>query len=160
MPLNNEGKYGYLFMQDLKLPATHEKVLDKYREFGERVHWVDGNNIPGAFQMNTSWWYKANREQTLANPNGAVSKPHFHEYPEILGFYGSDPYDPTDLGGEVEFHIDGEQHILTRSTMVFLPPNIPHCPLIINRVDRPIFHFSVVMNNIYTFEGDRSFRAE
>ena len=57
MPLNNEGKYGYLFMQDLKLPATHEKVLDKYREFGERVHWVDGNNIPGAFQMNTSWWY-------------------------------------------------------------------------------------------------------
>ena len=48
--------------------------------------------------------------------------------------------------------MDGEQHILTRSTMVFLPPNVPHCPLIINRVDRPIFHFSVVMNDVYGLE--------
>ena len=91
MPMNCEGKYGYLFMQDLKLPATHEKVQAAYKTFGERVHWVDGNNIPGAFQMNTSWWYKPNREQTLANPNSPVAKPHFHEYPEILGFYDGLP---------------------------------------------------------------------
>jgi hypothetical protein len=38
---------------------------------------------------------------------------------------------------------------------------VPHCPLIINRVDRPIFHYSVVMNAIYGFEGQgASFRAE
>ena len=99
--------------------------------------------------------------EKLANPNSPVAKPHFHEYPEILGFYGSDPYNPWDLGGEVEFWVGGEQHILTKSTMVFLPPNVPHCPLLINRVDRPIFHYSVVMNAIYGFEGQgASFRAE
>ena len=91
MPMNCEGEYGYLFMQELKLPPTHERAQAAYKTFGERVHWVDGNNIPGAFQMNTCWWYKSNREQTLANPNSPVAKPHFHEYPEILGFYGSDP---------------------------------------------------------------------
>ena len=161
MPMNCEGEYGYLFMQELKLPPTHEKAQAAYKTFGERVHWVDGNNIPGAFQMNTCWWYKANREQTLANPNSPVAKPHFHEYPEILGFYGSDPYDPWNLGGEVEFWVGGEQHILTKSTMVYLPPNVPHCPLIINRVDKPIFHYSVVMNAIYTFKDDGAgFRAE
>ena len=61
----------------------------------------------------------------------------------------------------MEFWVGGEQHILTKSTMVFLPPNVPHCPLIINRVDRPIFNYSVVMNAIYGFEGQgASFRAE
>ena len=160
MPMNNEGEYGHLFMQELKLPPTHEKLLDGYRTFGERVHWIDGNNMPGAFQMNTCWWYKPNRERVLANPDSQVAKPHFHEYKEILGFYGTNPDDPWDLGGEVEFWVDGEQHILTRSTMVFLPPNIPHCPLIINRVDTPIFHFSVVMNDVYGYEGNGSFRAE
>lgn len=44
--------------------------------------------------------------------------------------------------------------------MVYLPPNLPHCPLLINRADTPIFHFSVVMNAIYGFEGNGSFRAE
>lgn len=38
--------------------------------------------------------------------------------------------------------------------MVFIPPNLPHCPLLVNRVDRPILHFSVVMNGEYTFVRD------
>ena len=61
----------------------------------------------------------------------------------------------------MEFWVGGEQHILTKSTMVYLPPNVPHCPLIINRVDKPIFHYSVVMNAIYSFKDDGAgFRAE
>lgn len=158
MPMNCEGTYGYLIMQDLKLPATHSapEVAASYAKFGRRIHWVDSTNIPGAFQMNTSWWYKPNREQVLSNPKSQVAKPHRHTYPEILGFYGSDPNDPYNLGGEVEFFIDGESHILTRSSMVYLPPDVPHCPLLVNRVDRPIFHFSVVMNELYTFSGESS----
>ena len=78
MPMNCEGEYGYLFMQELKLPPTHEKAQAAYKTFGERVHWVDGNNMPGSFQMNTCWWYKSNREQTLAHPDSPVGKPHFH----------------------------------------------------------------------------------
>lgn len=154
--LNCDGEYGYLFMQELKLPPTHStpEAMANYAKFGRRIHWVDSTSIPGAFQMNTSWWYKANREGILSRPDSQVGKPHQHEYPEILGFYGSDPYHPDDLGGEVEFWIDGEAHILTRSTMVFLPPNLPHCPLLVNRVDRPIFHFSVVMNNVYDWVRD------
>lgn len=162
MAMNCEGEYGHLIMQDLILPATHSapEVMASYARFGRRIHWVDGNNMPGAFQMNTCWWYKPNREQILSNPKSQVGKPHHHSYPEILGFYGSDPENPYDLGGEVELFINGEPHILTKSSMVFLPPDVPHCPLYVNRVDRPIFHFSVVMNNLYTFDGERKFTAE
>ena len=155
MPINCEGEYGYLFMQDLKLPETHQKMQEGYKRFGERIHWVDSNNIPGAFQMNTCWWYKPTLGLGGKDENGEPKKgggvtEHTHEYAEIIGFYGSDSANPWELNGEVEFWVNGEQHILTKSTMVFLPPNMPHCPLIVNRVDKPIFHFSVVMNNTYT----------
>ena len=157
--MNREGEYGHLIMQELVLPASHSapERMASYQKFGRRIHWVDANNMPGAFQMNTSWWYRPNREQILSTPGHAVGKPHSHSYPEILGFYGSNPDDPYDLGGEIELVINGESHILTKSSMVFIPPNLPHCPLLVNRVDseeRPIFHFSVVMNSLYTLERD------
>ena len=151
MVYDKEGKYGHLFMQDTILPATHTNpaVQARYEQFGKRVHWIDSNNMPGAFQMNTSWWYAPNKE-LLNQPGTMASKPHSHPFPEILGFYGSDPENPFDLGGEVEFTIDGETHVITKSTMVFLPPNLPHCPIYVLKCDRPIFHFSVVMNSVYT----------
>ena len=157
--MNNEGEYGHLIMQDLILPAAQsapERVAS-YQKFGRRIHWMDGDNMPGAFQMNTSWWYRPNREQMLATPGRGVGKPHSHGYAEILGFYGSDASDPYNLGGEVELFINGESHILTRSSMVFIPADLPHCPLLVNRVDseeHPIFHFSVVMNSLYTRNSD------
>jgi hypothetical protein len=45
--------------------------------------------------------------------------------------------------------LDGEKQIITKSAMVFAPAGMAHCPLIINRVDRPIFHFTVVTSNRY-----------
>ena len=153
MVYDNGGKYGHLFMQETILPASHNNPQAKagYEQFGKRIHWVDGNNMPGAFQMNTSWWYRSNAE--IMEKSGLKSKmTHSHPYPEILGFYGSDPENPFDLGGEVELYIDGEAHIITKSTMVFIPPNLVHCPITVLKVDRPIFHFSVVMNEVYSTE--------
>lgn len=156
MPMNTDGKHGNLIMQDLILPASRSDpaMVAAYERFGKRLHWVDSSNMPGSFQMNTSWLYKPNRESILSKPDSLVGKPHTHSYPEILGFYGSDPDDPYNLGGEVELYLDGEQHIITKSCMVYIPPDLPHCPLLINRVDRPIFHYSVVMNNEYTSSRD------
>ncbi len=151
---DKEGEYGHLFMQETILPAAYQnpQAIAGYEQFGKRIHWVDGNNMPGAFQMNTSWWYRPNKE--IMEKAGIASKMrHSHPYPEILGFYGSDPENPFDLGGEVELYIDDEAHIITKSTMVFIPPNLVHCPITVLKVDRPIFHFSVVMNEIYTTQN-------
>lgn len=154
--MNKEGKYGYLFVQDMS-GAPADKVSPeaqaRYRTFGERQLWIDGNCVPGSFQMNTCFWMKPNAEMIKASPNSQVAQPHHHPYPEILGFVGTDPENPLELGGVVEFWVDGECHRLTKSTMVFLPPNLPHCPLMtIEQGDKPILHFSVVMNETYGFE--------
>lgn len=154
--MNKEGKYGYLFVQDMSGAPDNigsEEALQRYRSFGERQLWIDGNCVPGSFQMNTCFWLKPNADFIRANPHIQVGQPHSHPYPEILGFVGTDPENPLELGGTVEFWVDGECHHLTKSTMVFIPPNLPHCPLMTEaQGDKPIFHFSVVMNDTYTYE--------
>ncbi len=158
---DTEGEYGKQVVQDLILPSTHTKpdVLERYAKFGRRIHWIDSNVVPGAFQMNTSWYFKPNRPEEVADAADTagkmgVFKPHKHDSDEILGFYGSNPDDPYDLGGEVELYIEGESHILTKSSLVFLPGGMEHCPLYVNRVDRPIFHFSVIMEAQYALRDD------
>lgn len=155
---NADGEYGKQVLQELILPATHSKpdVLERYAKFGRRIHWIDTNVVPGSFQMNTSWYFAPNKDIYTENPAGSIgaSKPHVHDSDEILGFYGSNPDDPYDLGGEIELTIEGETHILNKSTLVFLPGGMSHCPLFITRVDRPIFHFSIIMDSKYTLQDD------
>jgi hypothetical protein len=34
--------------------------------------------------------------------------------------------------------------------MIFVPAGVKHCPLYIKRVDRPIFHYTVVTSPLYS----------
>jgi hypothetical protein len=53
------------------------------------------------------------------------------------------------LGGEVEFWLEDEKYLLTKSCLIFAPKGLKHCPLRVIRVDRPIFHFTVVTGGEY-----------
>ena len=163
---NTEGKYGNLIVQELILPETHTqpKAVELYSRFARRVHWIDTNVVPGAFQMNTSIYLRPTKgafDDITKDQAKYVSfqVPHVHDNAEILGFYGTNPDDPYDLGGEIEIVIDGELHVLTKSSMVFLPGGLPHCPLTVTKVDRPIFHFSIVMDPQYTMVTDGKFEV-
>ena len=67
-------------------------------------------------------------------------KPHVHPKPEILFFMGTDVNDLSNLGAEAELVIgkELETFTITRPTAVVLPGGVPHCPLTITRVDRPM----------------------
>jgi hypothetical protein len=132
---------------ELKMPESRVKLAEAYSRYAERILWMDENVVEGAFQMNTAWYLKAG--PTLED------RPHVHDTDEIIGFFGSDPAHPHDLGGEVEIWLEDEKHVIARSAMVFVPAGMVHCPLVINRVDRPIFHFSTVTGRLYekTEEG-------
>ena len=67
---------------------------------------------------------------------------HVHSFDEIIAFFGTDPDNKYNLYGEVEFWVDGEQFILHESSMFFIPRGTMHCPLIVRKVDKPIFHFT------------------
>ena len=66
------------------------------------------------------------------------------------------PEDPYDLHAEMLFTLGGEVHRLTRSSMIFIPENLPHNPMRILRVDKPMFHFSIVPNS--TYDGTNTYK--
>jgi len=141
----NTSKY---ILDELKGPFTAED-LKRYESFGKRILWLDKNNVPGAFQMNCSWYLKA-------LPKGPPA--HSHDCAEIIGFISGDPDNPYDLGGEVEMFLEGERHLITKSTLLYVPPGMNHCPLNLLRVDRPIFHFTTVTVGEYITDPPRDAR--
>ncbi|MDD5339355.1 MAG: hypothetical protein PHG35_08135 [Dehalococcoidales bacterium] len=130
--MSNTSQY---VVQTLKDPFPPE-MSKRYNTFAKRILWIDGDMVPGAFQMNCAWYFDK-LETSMGD--------HIHDTDEILGFFGNDPEDPYNLHGEVEMWIGGKKHIINRTAMVFLPAGMRHCPIHIRRVDRPILHFSVVM---------------
>ena len=139
----DKSKYSKYIITELKKMNSPEAVA-RYGKFAKRILWIDDDVIPGAFQMNTSWYF-------APQPKGPTQ--HYHEAPEIIGFIGSDPDNPYDLGAKIEFWIEDEQFILDKSCMIFIPPNMKHCPLNVLSVDRPLFHFTTVTAGKYEIKG-------
>jgi len=143
---NCEGEYGKYIIQNLQEPATiTPEFREFYKTFATRILWMDDNVVPGSFQMNTAWYKSVPSRDPLFDE-------HTHDYDELIGFYGCDPEDPYNLNAEIEVTIDGELHVIDRSSLIFVPAGIPHMPLSLKRVDKPIFHFSVVMSPEYSGE--------
>jgi len=97
------------------------------------VIYLDDTVLPGALYTECDWCWKPSKYSPPA---------HTHDFDEVLAFIGTDPENPRDLCGEVEFWLGDERHILTKSCMAFVPRGLKHSPLKVLRVDRPIFVFS------------------
>ncbi len=138
----SEKRYSGLIITDLvKEPDMTPEFREIYNRFAKRILWIDGDVVPGAFQMNTSW-YNTVPEKDPVFPE------HSHESAEIIGFFGSDPGNAHELNGEIEVILGGELYTITRSALIFVPPSLPHAIRIL-RVDAPVFHFSVVTESLY-----------
>lgn len=156
--MNNEGEYGKYVVSTLQTPFIPESFQEIYKQWGRRVLWIDGHLVPGAFQMNISWYHSAPDMRPLYKHDE-----HSHDFDELIGFIGSNPEDPEDLGGVIEVGINGEMHRLTKSSIIFMPAGMKHLPLSIISLERPILHFSISMNPEYAYkptdENEEAFRA-
>jgi len=137
----SKSKYGKYVITDLIVPEEKKKIEADYSKYARRILWMDENVVEGAFHMNTAWYLK--EATTLED------KPHVHDADEIIGFFGNDPANPHDLGGEIEIWLEDEKQVITKSALLFVPAGMRHCPLILKRVDRPIFHFTTVPGGRY-----------
>lgn len=149
--LNNEsGEFAQNIVQVAGGPVMTGDFKKIYDKFAKRIVWIDGEVCPGAFQMNTAWYHNV-------PDRDPIFEEHVHDdCDELIGFFGSDPDNPNDLGGEIEFTIGGEAHLLTKSSIIFAPAGVTHNPMRILRVDRPIFHFSVITKSMY--DGEATYR--
>lgn len=129
---------------ELKMPEEKQKIAAEYAKYATRILWLDNAVVKGAFHINVSWYLKPT--------DTTESVPHQHDTDEIIGFFGNDPKNPYDLGGEIEIWLEDEKYTLTRSFLIFVPAGMKHCPLKLKRVDRPIFHFTTVTGGKYIKE--------
>jgi hypothetical protein len=132
-------KYGKHIITELKPGARPE--VHKPQQPGKQDHtqvlYLDDEVIKGAFYVECTWIWPGQFYPAVAEPES-----HVHDFDEVITFFGTNPDNPYDLCGEVELWLEDEKHMLTKSCMVFVPRGMNHCPLIIRRVDRPIFHFA------------------
>ncbi len=143
-----ETKYGKYIVDALQHPKVeapwNPPVTEAGKGKGGRVLYMDSNNVPGAFYMECVWVLprppldKAGIEAAKKRGPG----PHAHDYDEVIAFFGTDINNPHDLGAEVELWLGDEQHVITKTSLVFIPAGLKHAPLIFRRVDRPVFHYT------------------
>jgi hypothetical protein len=139
------SKHSDYVVTELKMPEEKQKIDAYYNTYAKRILWLDENVVPSSFHINTAWYLHP-------QPKTIEDRPHVHDSDEIIGFFGNDPEDPYNLHGEVELWMEDEKMVIDRTALVFVPAGMVHCPLVITRVDRPIFHFTTVTGHQYLKE--------
>jgi mannose-6-phosphate isomerase-like protein (cupin superfamily) len=74
---------------------------------------------------------------------------HSHDFDEILIFTGTDTNNPRDLGGEIEFWLEDEPYIITESCLLFVPKGMKHSPMIVRKIERPIYFITAAPETVY-----------
>lgn len=124
-----ESKHQNLIMDDFN---TERDAI------GTLLYRLDDKKMSGIpFFTDCAWVWPKPEEIVMEG------KAHSHDFDEIITLFGSNPDDPRDLCAEVEFWLEDEKYTLTRSSIMYVPKGLTHCPMIFRNVTRPIFHFIV-----------------
>jgi hypothetical protein len=131
-----KSKYAKLITTNCEQPEGPPEWFDKVprdSESGAIVTWLDNDVIPGGFYYEAFMAMKPTLEGSYNDP------PQIHdEWDEVIGMYGTNPADPSQLFGEVHLTLGDEVQILTKSCAVFVPRGLQHGPLVIKKVTTPI----------------------
>jgi mannose-6-phosphate isomerase-like protein (cupin superfamily) len=74
---------------------------------------------------------------TKPTPLGPFQQ-HVHSFDEYITFVGTNMAKAYELDGVVEMWIEDEKYVLTKSSTVFVPKGVYHCPIVFHKVDSPI----------------------
>jgi hypothetical protein len=122
------SKYRKCFLTELT-PAEKEIGFGASSMF---VTFADNDIIQGCNYFSAMWM----GENATKIPGHG---PHSHPVPEVLVALGADPEHPADLGAEFEMYMgeEMEKHVITKSTLIYVPENTVHCPFTITKLTRP-----------------------
>ena len=147
-------KYGNYILSEYKAPAEEApwsppNLTGVSKGRGGRVFYLDNSIIPGAFYMECVWVMP--RPENTPGPGGRKvgTEPHTHDYDEVIAFIGTDHDNPYDLGAEVELGLGDELHIITKTSLVFVPAGLKHGPLTFKKVTRPVYHYTTGPGKMY-----------
>lgn len=149
------GKY-----DDLVTTVDYEnrpKVIDEdenYRTlFGPAMYCRDADGKAPLF-IDIMQLYKSDTgfglgAKTIMDGEEVIDTPHKHSCDEIFIFCGTNPDDPSDLGGTIEMWIgegeDAECFTITKPTFVRLPAGVVHQPTWAKEIHSNIVCLNILM---------------
>jgi quercetin dioxygenase-like cupin family protein len=147
----SERKFAQYISYDVNPEKVSPETLKKWDEMGKKnsstvegMRLMDMDSIKGAPYIDFVWLWKGSEK-------GPNHPEHAHDWGEVFGFIGTKGREnPRDLGGEIEFWLDGEKHLITKSSLVWIPPGLKHCPIQFNRIDSPFLLFTFGLTKNYT----------
>jgi len=84
---------------------------------------------------------------------GSEGGGHAHNFDELFLYFGLDPHDTLNLGGEVEFWLgegdEAEKFVTTRATAAWVPAGVVHNPQYFRKVDRPFLMVVIALTGDY-----------
>jgi hypothetical protein len=118
-------------IKQMQEQAIAGRTLDRTLLLG-----IQDSIVKGSFFAGCEWLW-----QLTGNGPVKIETPHTHDFDEIIGFAGSNRNHPRDLGGEIEFWMGDEPYTITKTCLIFIPKGVKHCPVVLKRIDTPIFMF-------------------
>jgi hypothetical protein len=120
---------------------------------GKMIGHFDGTNFEGSCEYSCYWTYPEPKNMPgWKKWDQVIHGPHEHKYPEVIFHLGTDPDHPMELGAEVVMHMgpEMEEHVITRSSLVFIPANFIHGWWYVRKVTRPFIIFAINQNGFHT----------
>jgi len=129
-----------------------------------------GDPRQGPYRMSPTMTYMSSR-QCKANNNYIefgycwdVVKPKLprmthYNFDEIVLHFGSDPDNPTDLGGHMRFDVGGERLEFDTNYCIWLPKGMSHGPLEWFDVKKPFIEMAIILGGgtVEEYAGDANF---
>jgi len=104
---------------------------------------VDDSIIKDFFYVDCVWLWGGSSERLS-------EEYHVHEFDEVIGFIGTNHEDPYDLGGKITIWLDGKPEEITKTSLIFVPAGTKHCPIVFNKIDKPVFFMTISPEKKYT----------
>jgi hypothetical protein len=144
-----ETKYSKYIISDYKPVQKKQAWSATYLKGKEETHilYIGDDRLKGSFYGSAGWFWPAMMNR---KPEEGASKPHSHPYDEVLGLVGTNTDDPHDLCGEARMTIGGEEYVITKSCLLYLPAGVEHGPFKQTQISKPIFHFNFGMCGTHT----------
>ncbi|MCK4273718.1 MAG: hypothetical protein KAW90_02410 [Dehalococcoidales bacterium] len=107
--------------------------------YAEPRIWMEAKDLEG-FNAHFSYGF-VKKPSTFHPLEGAL----VHPYDEVLVFEGTDNTNILYLGAEVSVLLgeEREEHVFTEPSAVLIPKGMPHGPVTVKNLDRPIVHYSI-----------------
>jgi hypothetical protein len=86
------------------------------------------------------------KQLPVAMSDKQVYSPHQHSYPELIGWFSTNKDNQKELGCVVKVYIGGEMHAFSKPTVLWVPANVPHGPVIYGKMVEPIMYIDMYSN--------------